>query len=253
MILIYSNAHEPAPLLDNPLIEHNPHNEIRPVFMKIRKVRGKTGWFIRRYGHWFGGPKDDPEAVGHHAVQVGEYVYELTREEGLVGQRLKGHQVWPSTIKHAVVGWTDVSDVEMQEASDFRVALQSQNFVRSRNGGRYHIKTNNCQHFIRDLLERIITIPLTDLDASTASSNDSSSCCSSVTSSYNMSEKKTISIRDSFEMLATPEPQLLRPPEPARLLDEKSLMRETVLPKAPEVEWPLGMHAGVRIAVAPVC
>ncbi|KAI6873051.1 hypothetical protein KC343_g13648 [Hortaea werneckii] len=247
MILIYSNAHEPAPLLDNPLVEHNPHNEIRPVFMKIRKVRGKTGWFIRRYGHWFGGPKDDPEAVGHHAVQVGEYVYELTREEGLVGQRLTGPQVWPSTIKHAVVGWTDLSDVEMQEAS-----LQSQNFVRSRNGGRYHIKTNNCQHFIRDLLERIITIPLTDLDASTPS-NGSSSYCSSVTSSCNTSEKKTISIRDSFEMLATPELQLLRPPEPARLLAEKSVMRETVLPKAPEVGWPLGMHAGVRIAVAPVC
>ncbi|KAI7162291.1 hypothetical protein KC349_g2172 [Hortaea werneckii] len=72
MILIYSNAHEPAPLLDNPLIEHNPHNEIRPVFVKIRKVRGKTGWLLRRYGHWFGAPKDDPEAIGHHAVQVGE-------------------------------------------------------------------------------------------------------------------------------------------------------------------------------------
>lgn len=136
--------------------------------------------------------------------------------------------------------------------ADFRVALQSQNFVRSRNGGRYHIKTNNCQHFIRDLLERIITIPLTDLDASTPS-NGSSSYCSSVTSSCNTSEKKTISIRDSFELLATPELQLLRSPEPARLLAEKSVMRETVLPKAPEVGWPLGMHAGVRIAVAPVC
>ncbi|KAI6823283.1 hypothetical protein KC340_g3558 [Hortaea werneckii] len=246
MIFIYSNAHEPAPLLDNPLIEHNPHNEIRPVFMKIRKVRGKTGWFIRRYGHWFGGPKDDPEAVGHHAVQVGEYVYELTREEGLVGQRLTGHQVWPSTIKHAVVGWTDLSDVEMQEAS-----LQSQAFVRNWNGGRYHIKTNNCQHFIRDLLERIIAIPLTDLDASTPS-KDSGSYCSSVSSSCNTSEKKPISIRDSFEMLATPELPLLHPPEPAKLLDEKSVMRETVLPKAPEAGWPLGMHAGVRIAVAPV-
>lgn len=123
MILIYSNAHEPAPLLDNPLIEHNPHNEIRPVFVKIRKVRGKTGWLLRRYGHWFGAPKDDPEAIGHHAVQVGEYVYELTREEGLVGQRLTGHQVWPSTIKHAVVGWTDLSDVEMQEACMSRPLL----------------------------------------------------------------------------------------------------------------------------------
>ncbi|RMX79427.1 hypothetical protein D0869_08320 [Hortaea werneckii] len=248
MILIYSNSHEPAPLLDNPLIEHNPHNKIRPVFVKIRKVRGKTGWLLRRYGHWFGAPKDDPEAIGHHAVQVGEYVYELTREEGLVGQRLTGHQVWPSTIKHAVVGWTDLSDVEMQEAS-----LQSQTFVRSRNGGRYHIKKNNCQHFIRNLLERIIIIPLVDLDSSTPSSSDSSSsCCSSISSSCNTSEKKTISIRDSFEMVATPELQLLRPPEPARLLDEKSVMRDAVLPKAPECGWPLGMHAGVRIAVTPV-
>ncbi|KAI7530825.1 hypothetical protein KC331_g14462 [Hortaea werneckii] len=213
MILIYSNAHEPAPLLDNPLIEHNPHNEIRPVFVKIRKVRGKTGWLLRRYGHWFGAPKDDPEAMGHHAVQVGEYVYELTREEGL-----------------------------------------SQIFVRSRNGGRYHIKKNNCQHFIRDLLERIVIIPLVDLDSSTPNSSDSSSsCCSSISSSCNTSEKETISIRDSFDMVTTPELQLLRPPEPARLVDEKSVMRNTVLPKAPDVGWPLGMHAGVRIAVAPVC
>ena len=96
-----------------------------------------------------------------------------------------------------------------------------------------------------------MTIPLVDLDASTTG-NESSSCCSSISSSCNTSEKRTISIRDSFEMVATPELQLLRPPEPAMFLDEKSIMRDTVLPKAPEVGWPLGMHAGVRIAVAPI-
>lgn len=151
--------------------------------------------------------------------------------------------------------WTETLVLQMIASGlTSEVALQSQTFVRSRNGGRYHIKKNNCQHFIRNLLERIIIIPLVDLDSSTPSSSDSSSsCCSSISSSCNTSEKKTISIRDSFEMVATPELLLLRPPEPARLLDEKSVMRDAVLPKAPECGWPLGMHAGVRIAVTPVC
>lgn len=119
MIFIYSSAHEPAPLLEQPIIEYNAEKRIRPIFKKIRKVRGKTGWLLRRYGHWFGAPKNDPEGLGHHALQIGEYVYELTREEGLVGQRLTGHQIWESTIKHAIIGWTDLSDVEIQDECEF--------------------------------------------------------------------------------------------------------------------------------------
>lgn len=114
MILIYSTHHEPAPLLEHPLEEHNAQRELRPIIFKARKVRGKTGWILRRYGHILGAPKNDPEGVAHHALQVGAYVYEMTREKGLLGQRLTGHHIWPSTIKHAVIGYTDLSDEEIQ-------------------------------------------------------------------------------------------------------------------------------------------
>lgn len=39
--------------------------------------------------------------------------------------------------------------------------MKAQAYSRSRNGGKYHIKHNNCQHFIVDLQRRITTI--TDL------------------------------------------------------------------------------------------
>ncbi|KAH9816973.1 hypothetical protein Tdes44962_MAKER05549 [Teratosphaeria destructans] len=148
--LLYSPPHENAPHLDHPLTEHNAARHPRPIILKMRKVRGKTGWLLRRYGHHFGAPKDDPEGVAHRALQVGPYVYELTREEGLVGQRLQGSLIWPSTIGERVVGWTDLSDEEVRVES-----LRAQAFVRSRNGGKYHIRDNNCQTFIADLLQRL--------------------------------------------------------------------------------------------------
>ncbi|KAK3072220.1 hypothetical protein LTR53_007212 [Teratosphaeriaceae sp. CCFEE 6253] len=155
MILIYSDDHEPAPLLDTPLVEQNVERRIRPIIRKMRKVRGKTGWMLRRYGYIFGAPKGDQVGLAHHALQIGDNVYELTREKYLVGQRLCGHQVWPSTIGHIVIGYTDLSDEDIQMES-----LKSQAFVRGRYGGKYRIKHNNCQTFIGELLRRLATLPL---------------------------------------------------------------------------------------------
>ncbi|KAK3114362.1 hypothetical protein LTR53_007399 [Teratosphaeriaceae sp. CCFEE 6253] len=168
MILIYSDDHEPAPLLDTPLVEQNVERRIRPIIRKMRKVRGKTGWMLRRYGYIFGAPKGDQVGLAHHALQIGDYVYELTREKYLVGQRLCGHQVWPSTVGHIVIGYTDLSDEDIQMES-----LKSQAFVRGRYGGKYHIKHNNCQTFIGELLRRLANLPLdydSDSDRSAASS-----------------------------------------------------------------------------------
>jgi hypothetical protein len=122
MILIYSSAHEPAPFLDAPLEEHNPDRQVRPVYLKMRKVRGKTGWLLRRYGWIFGAPRNDAFGVAHHALQIGAYVYEMTREKGLVGERLSGNQIWPSTIQHAIIGYTDLSDEDVQIECESNVA-----------------------------------------------------------------------------------------------------------------------------------
>ena len=113
-VFIYSTHHEPAPGLDAPIVESNAEGQIRPIFKKCRKVRGKTGWLLRRYGQHFGAPTHDPEAVAHHALQIGPYAYEVTREKGIHGQRLSGDLMWPSTIQHCIVGYTDLTDEEIQ-------------------------------------------------------------------------------------------------------------------------------------------
>lgn len=73
-------------------------------------------------------------------------------------------------------------------------AILAQAFVRSRNGGRYHLKHNNCQHFIIDLLARITTIPLEKVDhpVMPLRSSSASSCGT---------ERGHVLIRDSFEIL----------------------------------------------------
>lgn len=114
MILIYSDDHEAAPLIEDRLEEYNANCSVRPIYKKVRKVRGKTGWLLRRYGHFFGAPKDDQIGLGHWGLQVGAYVYEMTREKTLVGQRLTGDQIWPSTVGEELIGYTDMSDEDIQ-------------------------------------------------------------------------------------------------------------------------------------------
>ncbi|TKA57294.1 hypothetical protein B0A55_11540 [Friedmanniomyces simplex] len=212
MICTLSDENEPAPLLDAPLVEHNAEHYIRPIYVKILKVRGKTGWLLRRYDHFFGALKDDPQGLPHHGVQVGEYLVELTREKYLVGQRLTRGQIWESTIAHKIVGYTDLSDEDIQMES-----LKALDFVRRRRGGKYHVKHNNCETFTRELLRRVTTVSL-DLSDSEASSLSettilgpgeaslsilSMACCSSASFSEAKAEAKkgvevTISeLRDS--------------------------------------------------------
>lgn len=219
MICIYSTAHEPAPLLSTPLpTEHNPDNLPRPITLKIRKVRGKTGWLLRRYGHLFGAPRDDPVGLGHHALQIGEYVYEMTREKGMVGQRLEGSLVWESTVGEVCVGWTDLSDEEARMEGELsclfvtgargedcqtdliRVALKAQAFSRSRNGGQYHLKDNNCQHFVQELQRRLVNIRGDGFESSTedvASEKDVVVACTTVSSDSIVSSSPPPSRQDS--------------------------------------------------------
>ena len=106
-----------GPILEYPLIEKNLQRDVRPIVTKVRKVRGKRGWFLRRLGRFFGAPRT-PEGLGHHALQVGDYAYELHTDEAnqkyLIVQRLTGEQIWMSTVKHEVVGYTDFSDEDIQ-------------------------------------------------------------------------------------------------------------------------------------------
>lgn len=106
-----------GPILEYPLIEQNLQREVRPVYIKIRKVRGKRGWLSRRIGRYIAA-EPTPEGLGHHAIQVGDYAYELHTDEAnqkyLIVQRLTGEQIWTSTVKHAVVGYTDLSDEDIQ-------------------------------------------------------------------------------------------------------------------------------------------
>ncbi|KAF2767905.1 hypothetical protein EJ03DRAFT_139328 [Teratosphaeria nubilosa] len=192
-LLIYSTHHENAPHLDAPLIEHNAARHLRPIILKMRKVRGKTSWLLRRYGHFFGAPKNDPEGVAHRALRVDPYVYALTREEGLLGQRLQGELIWPSTIAERVVGWTDLSDEEVRVES-----LKTQAFVRSRNGGKYHIRHNNCQSFIADLLQRlagqdqVADASSTNSARSTDTGGEASSLVASQTAASSLSDTDTL-------------------------------------------------------------
>ncbi|KAI6858547.1 hypothetical protein KC343_g1215 [Hortaea werneckii] len=163
-----------GPILEYPLIEKNLQRDIRPIVTKVRKVRGKRGWFLRRLGRFFGGPRT-PEGLGHHAIQVGDYAYELHTDEAnqkyLIVQRLTGEQIWMSTVKHEVVGYTDLSDEDIQLTS-----IKVQSWMRSRERGRYHVRHNNCQHFTQELLQRIL-LPSDGTDSESASLSSGTTFC----------------------------------------------------------------------------
>lgn len=105
-----------GPILEYPLIEHNSERHVRPISLNIRKVRGKRGWILRRFGRFFV-PDTTPEALGHHALQIGKYAYELHTDEAnqkyLMVQRLTGAQIWNPTVTKAVVGYCDLTDDEI--------------------------------------------------------------------------------------------------------------------------------------------
>ncbi|KAK5129855.1 hypothetical protein LTR08_002763 [Meristemomyces frigidus] len=105
-----------GPILEYPLVEHNSERHIRPVYLNIRKVKGKRGWLLRHVGRYL---MDDtaPEAMGHHALQIGGYAYELHTDEAnqkyLMVQRLTGDQIWEPQLAKAIVGYCDLTDDEI--------------------------------------------------------------------------------------------------------------------------------------------
>lgn len=105
-----------GPILEHPLIEHNAERYTRPVWMKVRKVKGKRGWLLRRIGR-FTAPDPTPEGLGHHAIQIGAYAYELHTDEAnqkyLLVQRLSGSQIWAPTVSETVVGYCSLTDEEI--------------------------------------------------------------------------------------------------------------------------------------------
>lgn len=105
-----------GPILEYPLLEHNSHRCTRPIWLNIRKVRGKRGWLLRRCGRFLAADPT-PEALGHHALQIGEYAYELHTDEAnqkyLMVQRLTGAQIWMPTVTNAIVGYCDLTDDEI--------------------------------------------------------------------------------------------------------------------------------------------
>jgi len=180
------------------VVEHNPERHIRPIILKIRKVKGKTGWFLRRIGWWFGAPlPSDVQGLGHHALSIGPYAYEMTREVTMIGQRLTVDEIWPSTVGEVFVGYTDFTDVEIQitckctpvtqprkssPMTDFGVlvAVKVEAWMKSRNGGKYNLRTNNCQHFVQELLRRVL-VPSDLTNSETSSLKSTSTACKSTT------------------------------------------------------------------------
>ncbi|KAI7060597.1 hypothetical protein KC352_g43749, partial [Hortaea werneckii] len=89
----------------------------------------------------------------------------------LIVQRLTGEQIWMSTVKHEVVGYTDLSDEDIQLTS-----IKVQSWMRSRERGRYHVRHNNCQHFTQELLQRIL-LPSDGTDSESASLSSGTTFC----------------------------------------------------------------------------
>ncbi|KAK6394163.1 hypothetical protein LTR65_002009 [Meristemomyces frigidus] len=145
-----------GPILEYPLVEHNSKHQLRPIWLNIRKVRGKRGWLLRKSGRFFA-EDSTPEAMGHHALQVGEYAYELHTDEAnqkyLMVQRLTGAQIWQPKLAKTLVGYSDLTDDEIAIE-----AIRAQSWMRGRQGGRYHVKHNNCQHFVEELWQRLVEI-----------------------------------------------------------------------------------------------
>lgn len=105
-----------GPILEYPLVEHNSDRQVRPVYINIRKVKGKRGWLLRRLGHFIA-PDPTPEGLGHHAIQVGSYAYELHTDEAnqkyLLVQRLTDDQIWSPTVRRGIVGYCNFTDDEV--------------------------------------------------------------------------------------------------------------------------------------------
>lgn len=169
---------KPGPILEYPLIEHNLDRQLRPIVINLRKIKGKRGWLVRRICPLTPACRDATiQSLAHQALQIGEYAYELHTDEAnqkyLIAQRLAAEQIWRPNVAQCVVGYTDLTDEEVAITGKNRLlikhhrgflltvlcltAMKVQSWQRNRADGRYHVKHNNCQHFVHELWRRICT------------------------------------------------------------------------------------------------
>ena len=149
-----------GPILEYPLIEHNAQRQLRPIRLNIRKVQGKRGWLLRRFGRFLA-PDPTDQGLGHHGLRLGEYAHELHTDEAygdqalkaakplrsqltlmfrnqkyLIGVRLTATQIWEPTVTSAVVGYCSMTDEE--------IAIE----------GRVPVMTSSCTTSALTLLRR---------------------------------------------------------------------------------------------------
>jgi hypothetical protein len=112
------------PLFQDPLIETNSERASRPVIWKARRLGGAFGissnlLFSGSRGNASGAQQEEG-TVGftkHWGLQIGPYMHELNTDEGknrhLMIRRLKGAQIWLPCMKERVLGYTTLTDKEI--------------------------------------------------------------------------------------------------------------------------------------------
>ena len=100
---------------DSDLKEENWHQEIRPVILKMRKVKGKMGLIIDITT--IGDPTKNAMNKAHWGVQVGSNLWELSADKKgkeIEINRLSGKDIWFSDVAEKTIGFTNMSDHEIQ-------------------------------------------------------------------------------------------------------------------------------------------
>ena len=163
-------------VIQRPLIETNPNRQLREITLKLRKVKGQSGFWVRKLASMYSSPE---KTVSHWALQVGPYVHELhtdrKKQKHIIHQRLTGDQVWYSNKGEFFLGSTNFTDAEINYQGELSRSLigkrrrvmiakltgptakEVEDHMRSRNEGRYHLVENNCQDFVSNLEHLIMT------------------------------------------------------------------------------------------------
>ena len=131
-------------------VRHVPERKPRRVSIKVRSIKGLMGLAMSILGPWIA--NDAPaERFGHFGLRIGDRVYELhcdnDNQKDLLVYRLEGDQIWESDINEASLGYSDMTNEEI----DAVIASIESNMRRR---GPYHVFRNNCHMFIQDLWQQ---------------------------------------------------------------------------------------------------
>ena len=104
-----------------PLRESNPTHELRKMVLKMRKLAGGGGKMVRAVAAFVGEGRSDgiDVYISHWGIQVGNHMWELHtngKNKSLAIQRLSGRDIWQSDVGETSVGWTRLSDTEIDKA-----------------------------------------------------------------------------------------------------------------------------------------